>query len=58
MAVYGVSDARRSTGIERETLSAHVQADEIAVYDVAAMGPPGPEGHVGMLQASALGRAY
>jgi hypothetical protein len=53
-----VSDARRSTGIERETLSAHVQADEIAVYDVAAMGPPGPEGHVGMLQASALGRAY
>jgi hypothetical protein len=38
MAVYGVSDARRSAGIERETLSAHVQADEIAVYDVAAIG--------------------
>jgi acetoacetyl-[acyl-carrier protein] synthase len=38
IAVYGASDAIRSTGIERETLSAHVQADEIAVYDGAALG--------------------
>jgi acetoacetyl-[acyl-carrier protein] synthase len=56
MAVYGASDAIRSTGIEWETLSAHVQADEIAVYAGAAMGQLGPEGHGGMLQASALGK--
>lgn len=56
MAVYGASDAIRSTGIEWEELSSHVKADEIAVYAGAAMGQLSAEGHGGMLQASALGK--
>jgi acetoacetyl-[acyl-carrier protein] synthase len=56
MSVYGASDAIRSTGIEWEILSGHVNADEIAVYAGAAMGQLSAEGHGGMLQASALGK--
>jgi len=56
MAVYGASDAIRSTGIEWEELSSHVKPDEIAVYAGAAMGQLSPEGHGGMLQAPALGK--
>jgi acetoacetyl-[acyl-carrier protein] synthase len=56
MAVYGASDAIRSTGIEWEELSSHVKPDEIAVYAGAAMGQLSPEGHGGMLQAPTLGK--
>jgi acetoacetyl-[acyl-carrier protein] synthase len=56
MAVYGASDAIRSTGIEWEELSSYVKPDEIAVYAGAAMGQLSPEGHGGMLQAPTLGK--
>ena len=56
MAIYGASDAIRSTGIEWEELSSHVQPDEIAVYAGSAMGQLDVQGHGGMLQASALGK--
>lgn len=56
MAIYGASDAIRSTGVEWQTLSAHVKPDEIAVYAGAAMGQLSAEGHGGMLQAAHLGK--
>ncbi len=56
MAVYGASDAIRSTGIEWEELSSHVKPDEIAVYAGSAMGQLSAQGHGGMLQAATLGK--
>lgn len=56
MAVYGASDAIRSTGIEWEALSAHVKPDQIAVYAGSAMGQLDAQGHGGMLQAPTLGK--
>lgn len=56
MAIYGASDAIRSTGIEWETLSAQVNPDEIAVYAGAAMGQLDPNGLGGMIKAPFLGK--
>lgn len=56
MALYGASDAIRSTGIEWETLSAQVKPDEIAVYAGSAMSQLDAQGIGGMMQAGVLGK--
>lgn len=56
MAVYGASDALKSTGVEWETIQSKLMPDQIGVYAGAAMGQLGSEGHGGMLQAASLGK--
>jgi len=56
MAVYGASDAIRSTGVEWEKILSRLEPDQIAVYAGAAMGQLSQEGHGGMLQAASLGK--
>ncbi len=56
MAVYGASDAIRSTGLEWEELSSHVKPDEIAVYAGSAMSQLDSQGNGGMLQAATTGK--
>lgn len=56
MAIYGASDAIRSTGIDWDEFSAQVKPDEIAVYAGSAMGQLDPQGSGGMMKASSLGK--
>ena len=56
MAVYGASDALKSTGVKWEAIQSKLMPDQIGVYAGAAMGQLGPEGHGGMLQAASLGK--
>lgn len=56
MAIYGASDAIRSTGIEWNEIREKVQPDEIAVYAGSAMGQLDQQGSGGMIKASAIGK--
>lgn len=56
MAIYGASDAIRSTGIEWNEFSAHVKPDEIAVYAGSAMSQLDQQGLGGMIKAPLLGK--
>lgn len=56
MAIYGASDAIRSTGIEWDEFSAHVKPDEIAVYAGSAMSQLDQQGLGGMMKAPLLGK--
>ena len=56
MAIYAMSDALGQLGIDWQTLSRHVNPDQISVYAGAAMGQQDQPGHGGMLQAPYLGK--
>jgi len=56
LAVFGASDALRSTGIELEALKNAVHPDQFAVYSGSAMGQLDNEGYGGLLQNSLNGR--
>jgi acetoacetyl-[acyl-carrier protein] synthase len=56
LAVFGASDALRSTGIDLATLKQKVAPDQFAVYSGSAMGQLDPEGYGGMMQNPLLGK--
>ena len=56
MTVYGASDALLSMGIDWETVRAHVNPDQIAVYAGSGMSQLDYNGNAGMLQARLLGK--
>ena len=56
LAVYGASDALRSTGIDLETLKQKVAPDEFAVYSGSAMGQLDADGYGGMMQNPLMGK--
>ena len=56
LAVYGASDALRSTGIPIERLKQLVPPDHIAVYSASAMGQLDNEGYGGMFQNPMCGK--
>jgi acetoacetyl-[acyl-carrier protein] synthase len=56
MTVYGASDAILSMGIDWETIKAHVNPDQIAVYAGSGMSQLDYNGNAGMLQARLLGK--
>lgn len=56
LAVFGASDALRSTGIDIEHLKQTVAPDEFAVYSGSAMGQLDAEGYGGMFQNTLLGK--
>ena len=56
LAVFGASDAVRSTGIDFRALRERLGPGEFAVYSASAMGQLDEDGTGGMLQARLLGR--
>jgi acetoacetyl-[acyl-carrier protein] synthase len=56
LAVFGASDALRSTGIDLEVLKQKVAPDQFAVYSGSAMGQLDADGYGGMLQNPLLGK--
>ncbi|MEM9623349.1 MAG: beta-ketoacyl synthase [Pseudomonadota bacterium] len=56
LAVYGASDAIRSSGFTIDALKSMVRPDEIAVYSGSAMGQLDPEAYGGLLQNPMIGR--
>lgn len=56
LAVYGASDALRSTGISIERFKQVVPPDQIAVYSASAMGQLDNEGYGGLFQNPMCGR--
>ncbi len=56
MTVYGASDAILSMGIDWDTIKAHVNPDQIAVYAGSGMSQLDYNGNAGMLQARLLGK--
>ncbi len=56
LAVYGASDALRSTGIPIERLKEVVPPDQIAVYSASAMGQLDNEGYGGLFQSPMCGK--
>lgn len=56
MTVYGASDALLSMGIDWESVRAHVNPDQIAVYAGSGMSQLDYNGNAGMLQARLLGK--
>ncbi len=56
MTIYGVSDALLSMGIDWETVKAHVNPDQIAVYAGSGMSQLDYNGNGGMLQSRLLGK--
>ncbi len=56
LAVYGASDALRSTGISIERLKEVVPPDQIAVYSASAMGQLDNEGYGGLFQNPMCGK--
>lgn len=56
LAVFGASDALRSTGIDLSALKNAVHPDQFAVYSGSAMGQLDNEGYGGLMQNSLNGR--
>jgi acetoacetyl-[acyl-carrier protein] synthase len=56
LAVYGASDALRSTGIPIDRLKEVVPPDQIAVYSSSAMGQLDNEGYGGLFQSPMCGK--
>ncbi|MFW6092482.1 MAG: beta-ketoacyl synthase [Pseudomonadota bacterium] len=56
LAIYGASDALRSTGIDLDDLKQRVAPDEFAVYSGSAMGQLDGDGYGGLLQNPLLGK--
>ena len=56
MAVYGASDALRSTGISIDRLKEVVPPDQIAVYSSSAMGQLDSEGYGALFQNPVCGK--
>ncbi|MGB5291146.1 MAG: beta-ketoacyl synthase [Lysobacterales bacterium] len=56
LAVYGASDALRSTGISIERLKAVVPPDQMAVYSSSAMGQLDSEGYGSLFQNPMCGK--
>jgi len=56
LAVYGASDALRSTGIAIERLKEVVPPDQIAVYSASAMGQLDSEGYGALFQNPMCGK--
>jgi acetoacetyl-[acyl-carrier protein] synthase len=56
LAIYGASDAVRSTGIGWSRLLERVPGDRVAVYASSAMGQLDPEGAGGMLAHPMIGK--
>ncbi len=56
LAIYGASDALRSTGIDLQTIKDAVAPDQIAVYSGSAMGQLDSPGYGGMLQNPLIGK--
>ena len=56
MAIYGASDALRSTGFETSVLRSLVPPDQMAVYSGSAMGQLDTDGFGGMMQNGMIGK--
>ncbi|GJM14312.1 MAG: beta-ketoacyl-[acyl-carrier-protein] synthase FabY [Pseudohongiella sp.] len=56
LAVYGASDAIRSTGFSIEQLKSMIEPDQMAVYSGSAIGQLDADGTGGLLQNSLQGR--
>ena len=56
LAVYGASDALRSTGMPWDRMRNAVSPDEIAVYAGSGMSQLDPNGYGGMMQAQLVGK--
>ena len=56
MTVYAASDALRASGIDIDTIKAHVNPDQLAVYAGTAMSQLSPEGYGGLLQNPLMGK--
>ena len=56
LAIFGASDALRSTGIDLEVLKQHVAPDQFAVYSGSAMGQLDDYGYGGMMQNPLKGK--
>ncbi len=56
MTVYAASDTLRASGIDIDTLKAHINPDQLAVYAGTAMSQLNPEGYGGLLQNPMMGK--
>ncbi|MEM7217920.1 MAG: beta-ketoacyl synthase [Pseudomonadota bacterium] len=56
LAIYGASDALRSTGFDLATLKSVVRPDEIAVYSGSAMGQMDDNSYGGLMHAELSGK--
>ncbi len=56
LTVYAASDALMASGIDIDTLKAHITPDQLAVYAGTAMSQLGPEGYGGLLQNPLIGK--
>lgn len=56
LAIYGASDALRSTGIDIEKLKHRVAPDQMAVYSTSALGQMDKEGYGALFQNPLFGK--